>query len=82
MTLADLQPGQSGLIHAVDAAAPGVLRLMTLGLVEGTPVHFRQAAIGGDPIEVTVMGAAVSLRLEQARSFAIQGAPATVADRR
>ena len=72
MTLADLKPGMSADITAVDAHAPGVIRLMTLGLVEGTTVQFRQSAIGGDPLELTVMGAAVSIRREQARCFSIQ----------
>ncbi len=72
MTLAELQAGQPARILAVDSNGAGVLRLMILGLVEGTPVRFVQAAIGGDPIEVDVMGAAVSLRLEQARFFQVE----------
>jgi len=71
MTLADLKAGQPARILRVDSTAAGVLRLMVLGLVEGTPVRFLQAAIGGDPIEVDVMGASVSLRREQARSFEV-----------
>lgn len=71
MTLADLPPGQAARILAVDTNGAGVLRLMILGLVEGTPVRFLQAAIGGDPIEVDVMGASVSLRREQARFFEV-----------
>ena len=45
--------------------------LMVLGLVEGTPVTFRNAAIGGDPMEIEVMGASLSVRREQARQFRI-----------
>lgn len=71
MTLADLPPNQPARILAVDSDGDGVLRLMILGLVEGTPVRFVQAAIGGDPIEVNVMGALVSLRREQARFFEV-----------
>lgn len=69
MTLADLKSGVHATIAAIDASRPGVQRLMVLGLVEGTPVTIRNAAIGGDPIEVSVYGASVSVRLEQARFF-------------
>jgi Fe2+ transport system protein FeoA len=71
MTLADLRPGQFARIIDVDTAYPGVLRLMIFGLVEGTPVRYRQSAIGGDPIEIEVMGAALSVRREQARHFTV-----------
>lgn len=72
MNLADLRPGQIARIVAVDTASAAVLRLMVFGLVEGTPVRYRQAAIGGDPIEIEVMGAALSVRLEQARHFTVE----------
>ncbi len=71
MTLADLQPGHDARIVAIDTAAEGVVRLMVLGLVEGAPVRFRHAAIGGDPIEIEVMGAAISIRRSQARHFTV-----------
>lgn len=72
MTLADLKTGQRARIRSVNAGEPGVLRLMILGLVEGAPVEFRHCAIGGDPIEIDVMGAAISLRREQARHFDLE----------
>lgn len=71
MTLADLKPGMSADITAVDAMHPSVIRLMVLGLVEGTSVRLRNTAIGGDPMEVCVLGAAISVRREQARHFHI-----------
>ncbi len=71
LTLADLKPGMKANIVSVDALSPGVVRLMVLGLVEGAPVSFRNAAIGGDPLEVAVLGASISVRREQARHFQI-----------
>jgi Fe2+ transport system protein FeoA len=71
LTLADLEPGQSGRIEHSDTSDPGVLRLMVLGLVEDTPVRFIQAAIGGDPMEFSIFGICISLRREQARKFAV-----------
>jgi len=75
MTLADLKPGQIASIEAVDTSAPDVLRLMILGLVEGAAVRFKHAAIGGDPLEITLYGASISLRRDQARNFRLAGAP-------
>ena len=72
MTLADLQRGHAARIVSVDSTAAGVVRLMVLGLVEGSPVRFRHAAIGGDPIEIEVMGAAISVRREQARHILVE----------
>ena len=71
MTLAELTNGMRAEITAMNDTDPGVVRLMALGLVEGVPVEFRNAAIGGDPIEVCVFGASVSVRLEQAAQIEI-----------
>lgn len=72
MTLADMKPGMSADILAVDPGAPGVIRLMVLGLVEGAAVTFRNTAIGGDPLEISVLGASISVRREQAMHFRIE----------
>jgi len=69
MTLRELRPGQSARIEKVDASQPGVVRLMVLGLTGGADVQFENAAIGGDPMEVTVFGTAISVRRQQASSF-------------
>ena len=69
MTLRELRPGQSARIEKVDASQPGVVRLMVLGLTEGADVQFENAAIDGDPMEVTVFGTAISVRRQQASSF-------------
>jgi ferrous iron transport protein A len=71
MTLRDLIPGQSARIESIDAKQPGVVRLMVLGLIEGVEVQYRNSAVGGDPMEVSVYGAAISIRKQQAASFRI-----------
>lgn len=70
-TLASLPQGQKGTIEAVDASCPQVLRLMTLGLVEGAEVELAGSALGGDPIELKLFGSGISLRREQARHFRV-----------
>jgi ferrous iron transport protein A len=69
MTLADLEPGQTGNIAVIDTQNPEIVRLMVLGLVEGVDVKFENTAIGGDPLEVSVYGASISIRREQAANF-------------
>ena len=71
MTLADLKPGMQADIVAVDPCSAGVVRLMVLGLVEGMTVSYINAAIGGDPLEVSVNDASISIRRDQARHFRI-----------
>ena len=77
MTLADLKPGQSGSIKSIQTDSPGIVRLMVLGLVEGVHVRFENAAIGGDPLEISVYGASISVRREQARNFKLTGLPSS-----
>lgn len=71
MTLADLRAGARAAIVAIDARDPAVQRLMTLGLIEGVEVEFMQTSLGGDPLEIRVHGAAISLRRQQARAFSV-----------
>ena len=42
---------------------------MVLGLVEGAELVFLRRSLGGDPLEVRIYGAAISLRDKQARAF-------------
>ena len=70
-TLASLKRGQKGVIAAVDISDPQVQRLMMLGLVEGAEVELAGSALGGDPMEFRLFGCGISLRQEQARSFAV-----------
>jgi len=71
MTLKELRPGQSATIEQVDASKPGVVRLMVLGLIEGVEVQYQNSAIGGDPMELSVFGTAISVRKQQAGCFKI-----------
>jgi Fe2+ transport system protein FeoA len=44
---------------------------MVLGLVEGAEIVFLRRSLGGDPLEIRIYGAAISLRDEQARRFTV-----------
>jgi len=72
MTLDELKVGQTGTVTAITGDGPIVQRLMALGLLEGSVIRVLRRAIGGDPIEIEVMGYALSLRREEARHVNIQ----------
>jgi Fe2+ transport system protein FeoA len=72
MTLDQLKPGQKAKITRVDNEGQLAQRLMSLGLLEGTSVALLRRALGGDPIEIDVMGYALSLRRAEAQQIEIQ----------
>ena len=67
MTLDDLKPGQKGTISRISGGGAMAQRLMTLGLLEGSEIAMLRKALGGDPIEVQIMGYSLSLRRDEAR---------------
>jgi len=76
MTLDQLKPKQRASITAVAHEGPLAQRLMALGLLPGTPVRMLRRALGGDPLEISVMGYALSLRKDEARKIEIEIQPA------
>ena len=72
MTLDELDIGQSATILGIDGDGPLIQRLMALGLLEGSAVSVVRRAIGGDPIEVEVMGYALSLRRAEASHVVVE----------
>ena len=71
MTLDKLKNGQTATIKGVSGEDPLAQRLMALGLLEGTLIQVTRRALGGDPIEIQVMGAALSLRRDEARRVSV-----------
>jgi ferrous iron transport protein A len=72
MTLDELKAGQHATILRIVGDGPLVQRLMALGLLEGSDVALVRRAIGGDPVEVQVMGYALSLRREEAQRVEVR----------
>ena len=71
MTLDQLKKGQSARITGVIDDGPLAQRLMAMGVLEGSIVRLVRKALGGDPIEVEVMGYALSLRSAEAQKVEI-----------
>jgi Fe2+ transport system protein FeoA len=71
MTLDELTAGQMARITEIGGEGPFAQRLMALGLLEGTDISLTRKAIGGDPIEIEIMGYRLSLRRDEARQIKV-----------
>lgn len=70
-TLATLRPGQTGVVEGFSEIDETAQRLMQMGVVEGTEIEVLRYAPAGDPMEVRVMGYALSLRGKEAANVLI-----------
>jgi ferrous iron transport protein A len=71
VSLATLRPGQSGVVAGFDRSDELTQRLMHLGVIDGTPLEVLRCAPTGDPMEIRVMGYALSLRRSEAEAILI-----------
>ena len=72
ITLDSLNPGQHGIIVALENSDRAVCRrLIDMGLTPGTEVKVKKRAPFGDPIEVTLRGYELSLRRRDAAQIEI-----------
>ena len=65
--LVDLKPGESGAVAELLGDSAANQRLMHMGIVEGANIKLIRKAPSGDPIEISVMDYALSLRVADAR---------------
>ncbi len=73
-TLDALAPGSHAVIVRVDREQPGLKRLLEMGLVEGTKVHFLRTAPLGDPMEIELRGYRLSIRKQDAAHIHVRPA--------
>ncbi len=71
-TLAELKPSQSGIVQDYLTNDDTTERLREMGLVQGTWVEVRRLAPMGDPMELTVRGYRLSIRLEDAARIRVR----------
>ncbi|MBO4318473.1 MAG: ferrous iron transport protein B [Mailhella sp.] len=71
MTIKDMQPGQTGIIITV--GGQGTLRrhFLDMGLIPGAAVTMVKYAPMGDPVEITVHGYSLTLRLDDAAQISV-----------
>lgn len=71
-TLADLKPGQDGIVEAISGDLNFKRRLSALGMVNGTKVSLCHTAPMGDPRVYEVFDYNLSLRNEEASQIVLQ----------
>ena len=74
-SLAHLKVGRSAVVTSIDDRHVGVQRLMALGMVEGCTVTLVRRALGGDPLEISIRDAAMSVRKAEARHIRVDTGP-------
>ena len=70
--LSGLQPGQRGKVLAVDVPGSMRGRVMEMGFTVGTVIEVVRFAPMGDPMELKVRGAHISLRKAEAAGIRVQ----------
>ncbi len=71
MTLREMRPGDKGVVVKwTGSGAP--LRLLEMGLLEGTEFELVRHAPFGDPIEIRIRGYNVSLRKSEAALIQVE----------
>ena len=71
-SLSDLLPGDSAIILRLPDGIPSLTRLRELGLLPGTKVQFVRRAPMGDPVEIMIRGALLSLRGTEAELIEVE----------
>ncbi len=72
MTLANLGVGRSGRVLSVLGMGAVRRHLLDMGLTPGTKVTVRGTAPLGDPIEITLRGYILTLRLSEAENIIVE----------
>lgn len=72
MKLADLKPGEEGIVISIGEKGPSRRRLMDMGVTPGVSVKVIKVAPLGDPVEVNIRGYELSLRKDEANRIEIE----------
>lgn len=75
MRLSDLEPGAWAIIAQLPEGLPSLTRLREMGLLPGTRLQFVRRAPLGDPVEISVRGALLSLRDSEAALIEVDRVP-------
>lgn len=73
MTIAELSPGQSGVIASYRGAGAEERHLLDMGLTPGARVRLIGTALLGDPLILLVRGSRVSIRRKLANQILLSG---------
>ena len=71
-TLADLKPGETGVVDGIGGEDALHRHLLDMGITPGVTVLLQKTAPMGDPVEIHLRGYALTLRLDDARKITLQ----------
>lgn len=71
-TLNHIQPGNGGVIKSVSGKGALRRRLLDMGLTPRTKVFVNKVAPMGDPMELSLRGYVLTLRLEDAANIEVE----------
>ncbi|MBP3645268.1 MAG: ferrous iron transport protein A [Clostridia bacterium] len=71
-TLADLKPGESGVVDIVGGEGALHRHLLDMGITPGVTILLQKTAPMGDPVELHLRGYALTLRLEDAAKITLR----------
>lgn len=69
--LADMKPGVSGVVEALEGHGNIQHRLVDMGVVKGSHITVVKVAPLGDPVEVKIKGTALALRKNEAAMISV-----------
>lgn len=69
--LADMKPGVSGVVEALEGHGNIQHRLVDMGVVKGSHITVVKVTPLGDPVEVKVKGTALALRKNEAAMISV-----------
>ena len=71
-TLDQFKIGETGLIKKVEGEGRLRRRLFDMGVTPGAKVYLRKKAPLGDPLEITIRGYELSLRINEAKLIVLE----------
>ena len=71
-TLAALQPGEDAIITGYDDVVSNQIRLLEMGLIEGTLVRMVKHAPWGDPVQLFVRGYHLAISRKTAQAILVR----------
>ncbi len=70
-TLANLKPGQTGVVQSITAEGAVKQHFLDMGITRGVRIQLERRAPFGDPLAVRLRGYSLSLRKDEARKICI-----------
>jgi len=71
-TLRDVKIGETVKVVKLHGEGPIKRRIMDMGITKGVEIYVRKVAPLGDPMEVTVRGYELTLRVEEAEKIEVK----------